>query len=330
MNVMVSVNCTAYNHERYIGDAIEGFLNQITLFDYEILIGEDCSTDGTRYIIENYMERFPGRIRLITSEANVGAGENTKRLVEASRGKYIALCEGDDYWTDPTKLQKQYDYMESNPQCSLCFHGASVFDMASNKITETIRPYRKSGISPIEDIIYGGGGFCATASLFFRKEAVVVLPEFFEHAHVGDYPLQMYLASEGYAYYIDEVMAVYRYGVEGSWNSQLNEEKDKVANHIRVNEADIWLLEEFNRFTEMKYADIIEKAVRKREFQILLLKNKIKDVKGTKYRGFYDQLTAMVKMKIHIRYYFPKYYLLMVGLKKSIRKIKRQGWEINQ
>ena len=119
---LLSVVTLTYNHEPYIAQCIEGVLAQKTSFPIEYIIADDCSTDGTRAICEEYAKNNPDIIRLISSSANVGAVENEQRAFLAAKGKYIATCEGDDYWTDPLKLQKQVDFLESHPEYSVCFH----------------------------------------------------------------------------------------------------------------------------------------------------------------------------------------------------------------
>lgn len=117
---IVSVVMLAYRHERYLARAIEGILSQKTEYEYELLIGEDCSPDGTRAIALDFQQAYPERIRVIYSDANVGAFHNSQRAIRASRGRYIAFCEGDDYWQSPEKLQLQVNLMESNPEFSAC------------------------------------------------------------------------------------------------------------------------------------------------------------------------------------------------------------------
>ncbi|WP_298741187.1 glycosyltransferase [uncultured Chitinophaga sp.] len=132
---LVSITCITYNHEKYIAQAIEGFLMQETSFPYEIIIGEDCSTDNTRKVIGEYVKQYPGLITLITSDENVGARKNGIRVRNAARGKYIAICEGDDYWTDPHKLQKQVDFLEAHPDYVLCYHYVNRVDKDNVLIT---------------------------------------------------------------------------------------------------------------------------------------------------------------------------------------------------
>lgn len=121
-NPLVSIVCITYNHEPYLRQALDSFLMQKTLFAYEIVLAEDCSSDGTRKICEEYAVKYPDIIHYIWSDNNVGAVENEARAIRAAKGKYIALCEGDDYWTDAQKLQKQVDFMESHPEYSVTFH----------------------------------------------------------------------------------------------------------------------------------------------------------------------------------------------------------------
>lgn len=145
---LVSITCMTYNHEQYIGQAIESFLMQKTTFLYEILIGEDCSTDDTLRIVNEYVKKSPEKIRLITSPSNVGPRKNGIRLRDAARGKYIAICEGDDYWTDPLKLQKQVNFLEQNPDVCVVYHNNNVVDSTDRLI--------KEGKEGDETIIMGG------------------------------------------------------------------------------------------------------------------------------------------------------------------------------
>ena len=118
---LVSVVTITYNHEKWIGKCIEGVLMQKTDFPLEMIVAEDCGPDGTRAICEDYAAKHPDIIRLLPSEKNLGPKENEKRAMAEVRGKYIAFCEGDDYWTEPAKLQRQVDFLEANPDYTVCF-----------------------------------------------------------------------------------------------------------------------------------------------------------------------------------------------------------------
>lgn len=130
---MLSVRIVTYQHVNYIAECIDNVLCQQTNFPFEIVIGEDFSTDGTREIVFDYADRYPDKIRVITADMNVGVKANGQRVRKACRGKYIALLEGDDYWCDPLKLQKQVDFLEANPAYSLCYHDFTMLDAISGK-----------------------------------------------------------------------------------------------------------------------------------------------------------------------------------------------------
>ena len=140
---LVSVCMTTYNHEAYLSRAIESVLAQETAFDVELVLGEDCSTDATRSVCEDYAARYPDRIRLVTSAENVGWRANYRRTFEACRGKYVAYLDGDDWWSDPRKLQKQADVLEADPECGMCYTAAERFclPLRNGGLTST-RQYR--------------------------------------------------------------------------------------------------------------------------------------------------------------------------------------------
>ena len=124
----VSVLTITYNHEKYIAQAIESVLIQEVNFDYELVIGEDCSTDKTREIVIDYQRKYPHKIRLLLNEKNLGMHRNFAQTYHACRGQYIAVLEGDDFWTSPHKLQKQVDFLDNNPDFAICFHNMQVIN----------------------------------------------------------------------------------------------------------------------------------------------------------------------------------------------------------
>lgn len=136
MEPLLSIVTITYNHELYIRKCIEGVLMQQVNFPIEFIIAEDCSTDGTLAVCKGYAEKYPDLIKLITSENNVGAIVNERRAMKAAKGKYIAFCEGDDYWTDPLKLQKQVDFLEENPEYSVTFHRCKHYNVVDDTIKD--------------------------------------------------------------------------------------------------------------------------------------------------------------------------------------------------
>ena len=175
MQPLVSVRVITFNHEKYIRDCLEGILMQKTDFQFEAVIGEDCSTDQTREIVTGYAEKYPDKIRMILSESNAGAYENIFRVQKACRGKYQAFCDGDDYWTDPLKLQKQADFLESHPDFTLCFHNALMVWEDSPKPPEDYSPRNLNDIVSIEDILLRPW-FIPTASIMALSSILLTIP----------------------------------------------------------------------------------------------------------------------------------------------------------
>lgn len=216
---LVSVVSITYNHEPYIRDCLEGFLIQKTNFPVEFIVHDDASTDHTADIMREYYEKRPDLFHVIIERENLYSQHKPilPPLYKMAQGKYIAFCEGDDYWTDPLKLQKQFDFMEKNNGYSCCFHNA----MLLNATTGAKKKYYKRKLKKdwtLRDVIAGGGGLMPTASMFFRSEYLEGFSELRAGCPVGDYPLAIHLAQSGLAYYDQKIMSVYRTSVPGSWS----------------------------------------------------------------------------------------------------------------
>lgn len=300
---MVSVVCIAYNQEKYIADAIDSFLMQKTDFAYEILIHDDASTDDTANIIRKYESKYPDLIKAIYQEVNqYSQGKHVGLFCyEIAKGKYIAVCEGDDFWTDPNKLQKQVDYMESHPDCSLCVHAAYVSNCDRTKLKPNIRPNHGNKIFTVEEIIAGGGGIFVTNSMMYPAESDKYRPSYFDKSPIGDYPLYIYLATKGTVYYIDEFMSAYRTGVPDSWTSR-NSSIDKQISHFGQVEV---LLNEINKSTEYQYDQVIKNVILNNNFRLALAQSKYHELKAAKYRQLYLRLNKRAKLVIFIKEYCP-------------------------
>ncbi len=213
---MVSVRVITYNHEAFLRQCLEGIFMQQTDFPFEVVIGEDCSTDGTRVICEEYRTRYPEVVTLLMHQQNVGAQENARRTREACKGKYIALCEGDDYWTDPLKLQKQATFLEENGEFTLCFHNCYVrHETAPSETQELFQHYSKD-IYGIQDLF--GKWLIPTASVMFRNHLFEDYPDWLRNAIVGDTPFYILIASFGKIKLLPGVMGVYRRHPGGATN----------------------------------------------------------------------------------------------------------------
>lgn len=280
---MVSITCITYNHENFIADAIESFLMQKTDFNFEIIIYDDASTDNTSNIIKKYEMKYPNLIKPIYQIENQYSKGNEKvsiiSNVSKARGKYLAICEGDDYWTHPYKLQKQIDYMEGNPDCSLCFHNAILVDKNKNYTGRVHVPYTKYNSEYYygENRKYNAGqlallDFIPTASLLFPKYLINKLPQFYFHSIYGDMSLRLILAHSGYAFYIDETMSAYRVGINGSATDTLSSSHENIMRHFK---SYVEILDNFDEYADYMYHQEIDDAKSVSEFQMYLYNKEI-------------------------------------------------------
>lgn len=275
-DIMVSILCTAYNHERYINRCLEGFLIQKTTFSYEVLINDDASTDNTRRIIEEYSLEYPNIIKPVYQEENQfskGIMINRDILFPLARGKYIALCEGDDYWVDPYKLQRQVEALENNPECNMCLCRVRVVK-ENGTVTRQLMPCNKidTGILSSDEFLktevyntFQTSGFVmrkTALSYYYTKK-----PRFQQICNVGDIPLRLYFGSIGSIYYISDILSCYRIGSVSSISKQLEADKNKkIIAHLNMIET----VKEFDEFTNYRYKDSSSKRILKNEFGILV------------------------------------------------------------
>jgi glycosyltransferase involved in cell wall biosynthesis len=252
MTFIVSVCMITYNHEKYISDAIEGVLMQKTEFPIQLIIGEDCSTDRTRTICEEYACEYPDKIKLLPSERNYGMMSNFLRTISASNGEYIAICEGDDYWLDDKKLQKQYDYMQHDGRCVMVYH-----DVYKRKYDEDDFNYINKGVVNeivkinINDLIKDT--YVPSLSAFIRRDICDKISKDYLLRSSGSYFLFFALCKYGYMVKMSEKMGVYRIHKEGMWNSKDIVGKSKLALF------NILLIAEYYKEDEEIYEKIIIK-----------------------------------------------------------------------
>ena len=214
----LSVCLITYNHGRFIAQALESALAQETNFEFEIVVGEDCSADHTRQILVEYQQRYPGKIRLMLPEKNLGANRNFARTLQACRGQYIALLEGDDYWTAPTKLQEQVDFLDSHEECAICFHSVRVFHEDGSVAPRLSPRFGHKKISTIEDLL-GLGNFIPTCAAVFRNGLISEFPDWFYTLRIADFSLHVLNAQYGKIGYINKVMGAYRIHSGGTFSA---------------------------------------------------------------------------------------------------------------
>mgnify|MGYP004545281777 FL=1 len=317
--IMVSILCLAYNHEKYIKDALDSFINQKVNFKYEIIINDDCSTDSTAQIIKEYAERYPQIIKPIFQKENQYS--KYKRmlidiLMPQAKGKYFAICEGDDYWTDPNKLQKQFDFMEANSEYSMCVANAIIVDSNKNKVGE-INTVRDNSTLACDDFILGGGGYVATNSIFSRMKYIEQLPTYFNDFSI-DYLWQIFLSSMGKTYCFKEPMVAYRINTGSSWTDKIINDESK---NININKRIVEKLKEIDECTNKKYDDAITEKITELQFNIFYLENDFEMMKQEPYLSYKKRLTKGKKIKILIKEKMPFVFKI---LKKEKLKIKHR------
>lgn len=213
----VSVVIVTCNHEAYIEQAVESVLMQKTDFAYEILISEDCSADATRNILTALRDRWPGRIQLLLSERNQANNDVLVRCFDAARGEYIALLQGDDYWTSSGKLQKQVEFMDAHSGCVTSFHAAElIYEQGAEEESPTA--FQPKTFSTLNDLLIHGC-FIETPTVMFRRSALGVVPDWYRNREIfaDDWILHILLAPHGDIGYMNESLAAHRYHPGGIW-----------------------------------------------------------------------------------------------------------------
>ena len=263
--------CTTYNFAPYVRDTFEGFINQRTSFRYKVFVFDDASTDGTDIIIREYIEKYPELFDAYICEKNTYNSPDRNALmdklfIENQEGRYVAQCEGDDYWNDPEKLSRQVLFLEKHPECSMVVHSAYWIDEVKGE--KYILPKLGSDhFLTADEAITQASGRIQTASYVFR--ACDNNPEpAFPASHPWEYARILYEFAKGKVYYFDTPMSTYRYRHVGSWTEQYD-------NNIRFTAETQWnlqtLLERYNEYTEFKYTKSINARLASNVMDALLL-----------------------------------------------------------
>ena len=303
MSVEVSVVCNAYNHEKYIRSALEGFVMQKTSFPFEVLVHDDASTDRTAEIIREYEIKYPDIIKPIYSTENqYSKNDGSLSRIQYGRvqGKYIALCEGDDYWTDPLKLQKQYDLLESHPEIDICATAAKT--EKNGEIVGRVSPSSRDTLFSLQEVILGGGGFVATASLMYRTSIQKNPLPFFNVLRL-DYTTQIAGSIRGGMLYLAEDTCVYRLATVGSWTNRMSNDSAKLKAHInRVKK----MLMQLDIDTSRKYHDVITKKIKKNQFSIYLLEYDYNAICAEENKEIFMEMPLPKRLFMHLGRISPK------------------------
>lgn len=253
---LVSVHVLAFNHANFIKESLESILNQITDFEYDILVCDDASTDNTSEVVYDLINNHKqgDKIKYFKHSLNIGMVNNAIFVTEKTSSKYIAICEADDYWIDNNKLQSQIDFLETNLDCSMCFHPVKCLDFINPEKSFIKSPnltsFDAKSFFSVKDIIRLGGGAIATNSMVFKSDCISNFKEWIKIAKVGDLPLMLLLTLRGNIGFLNKVMSVYRVSNPNSWTGNyLNSLNKKLgANNSLLK---FWI--EFNSYTKYRY-----------------------------------------------------------------------------
>lgn len=317
---LVSVWMIAFNHELYIRQALDSVFAQIVDFDFEVVIGDDCSFDDTRSIILEFDRMYPGKIRKVFHAENIGMIANQNAVFAACRGEYIAMLEGDDYWTDPCKLRIQLEAMRRSPQCRMSFHPGR-----ETKHGSRISWYGgRERVFSTQEVVIGGGYFCPTPSLMLKREVIQSMPEFLDLAPAGDYYLQILGSLGGGALYLPRVMCAYRVNSSGSWSDSVKSPQTRQSFRIQTLKS-LQLMDEYLNFE-------FSHAFQHRSNRILLLIgfDYLRNGQMEEFQRYLDEITARPGEK-GLRYWvirslrrFPHALLFIRRLLTLLREAKRR------
>ncbi len=301
--IAVSIICNTYNQKEYIADALDGFLMQKTSFPFEVLVHDDASTDGTAGIVREYEKKFPEIIKPYYQEVNQYSQKKSIApfQIPRAKGKYLAICEGDDYWTDPNKLQLQYDYMEANPQLDMCAHETTRISAVSGQQIGKVAPSEEDRVLTAEEVIAGGGAYLGTCSLFYRKTLWDNPPRFRQILKL-DYTMQIQGALRGGIGYIAKPMAAYRIAAKGSWTRRMIKSPAAMLAHIEKMQEVLVVLDED---TQGKYADVIQEVAKKYRFTKAQYEKNWKAVRSKEFRKYYEEYSTKEKLAVFLSCKYP-------------------------
>lgn len=284
-DILVTVICMTYNHVDYIHKSLDGFVSQETDFRFEVIVHDDASTDGTTGIIKEYQNKYSDIIVALFEDENQysqGKSKDVKtKIAMLARGKYIAWCEGDDYWIDSKKLQKQADFLNANPDYSYCVSHIKFHDLNNNIDMLIPRDPRERDYSP--DEIIRGGAIFQLSGVMMRTDIYRKMPDCFDAKGFGDIQIYIYGALTGKCHVLTDIMSHYNYGVVGSFterHAQANS-KSKIEHQTEYYK----MLERVNAYYCYKYNDSFNYAVDRIKFSIAILNGDIGTAK--QYKSFW-------------------------------------------
>lgn len=271
----ISVCMLSYNHEKFIVQAVESAVAQRGEFELEVVIGDDASKDATPVLLRQLQARYPDQIKLRVNDSNIGMMQNLLATLAECTGDFIAMLEGDDYWTDSAKLQKQLAVMQAHPDVAICFHPVQVHEnerFVPDRFTKEVPT-----ITSITDLSHGN--YMHTCSVMYRAGLVSQFPASFASSTVGDYFLHMLYAQHGSIYKLPDTMAVYRVHSGGVWSSHKNLDK-KVLQYLSCmignfdEDINATMIKRYNRIAVRVFIDELGSEADTANFERCLMYNK--------------------------------------------------------
>ena len=327
-DIKVSIVCTTYNHDKYISRTIHSFLDQKTNFNYEIIIHDDASVDNTVNILRVFEKKHKPTIKVLYEKENqykLGRAIIDEIMLPIAKGKYIAFCEGDDFWCDSQKLQKQFDYMEAHPECSLCAHNTLLHHLSGNAKDYKFHNWHKIHKMTEREVFMKWK--IHTSSFFFKKE-FAYRERYSRKYWFGDYVRVTSAFSKGEIMVFPEIMSVYNYGVE---TGLLQSYENSQTKRIKLLDRKKYLLE-YNSKTEYRFDSIITERCKQLDFEadtyeeryIISYSKEKKDVIAAaerivsldSYREYISVLSIFRKVIELIRYRGYFFYFVWKGLWK--------------
>ena len=313
----VAVYVITYNQEKYIGECLQSIVDQKTSFRFKAYVGEDCSKDKTAEICRDYECRYPDLVQVISTQQN-NLKQNIENIWKAcieSGAKYIACIEGDDYWIDDHKLQKQYDALEANPNCSVCITGVRVLDSGTGiEGKDTFWPRLNKDEITIHDIILSDQHLLPSPTLMWRNIIPLHKPRFYMQAMSTDIALAIMLGHAGNVRCLPDETAVYRHHGGGISKSE---------KHLRLaNDALMRLYESANKYYDYKY----NKTIRRRLFEMskVNLIYRARDKKGiSKLRHYFRRVRDYIKYSDKLDYKELAYYHMILFFPSLLKKFKK-------
>lgn len=311
----MTVCCITYNHAKFVRECLDSIVAQETDFAFDILIHDDASTDGTADIIREYINKYPDLfIPMLEKENQYSQGKRSiliQFMLEKARGEYIAVCEGDDFWCDKHKLQKQYEFLQKHKSCNMCTHDVEIIRENGSDLGEKIPkrnvPYGElEGKRFIEYLAYEDTHLFHTSSMFFEKKVIADdlknMPSFLTASAAEDRALFLYFASKGNIFYVNGCMSKYRIQTKGSWSKQNMESKQHA---LRTDKELLQMINDFDAYTKGQYEKEVYAYQTILNFRIFQYERNFKELLDVRYAELFQKLEVKQRIYYRICAYFP-------------------------